>query len=249
MPLLSQGRFCNSCEKEIHDFSTWSDAELAKRLQSGEKLCGRISKDRLNRGLHYKQPKKSPIMALSVLTAMAASGSLMAQEKPQPSSPQEELRAQGFTALEHAEFANTSNLEEIVLTGYVTDAELGDSIPFVNIIVKQGEQVIAGATTDFQGKFSLQIKDYQPDDLIEIQYRFIGYRDTVVRKMPGELLKEMKLQPTAEVSGSLIRMEMKEESFIMGIMIPMESEYYNANGEARNWFGRNAYRLKRFFRK
>ena len=31
MKLQGEGRFCESCEKEVIDFSQWTDAEIAKK--------------------------------------------------------------------------------------------------------------------------------------------------------------------------------------------------------------------------
>ncbi|MEO5647434.1 MAG: hypothetical protein ABIQ56_03670 [Chitinophagaceae bacterium] len=51
MSASSQGRFCNSCEKTVVDFTTMSDEEVRNYLvnKKDEKLCGRFSSMQLGR--------------------------------------------------------------------------------------------------------------------------------------------------------------------------------------------------------
>ncbi|MEO8472154.1 MAG: DUF5686 family protein [Chryseolinea sp.] len=62
--------------------------------------------------------------------------------------------------------------QETIITGKVTDANSGDPIPFVNVILIH---TTFGATTDFDGNF--KIKTTAPSDSISVSY--IGYKTRV----------------------------------------------------------------------
>lgn len=56
MTPLEKGRHCAVCEKEIYDFSSYTEQELIEQIKKGDKLCGRIPvkflNTPLNDGLH-----------------------------------------------------------------------------------------------------------------------------------------------------------------------------------------------------
>lgn len=251
MKLQGEGRFCESCEKEVIDFSQWTDAEIAKKLLGGKNLCGRMPKERINRPLNYKAPKRNPVMGLSLLTALAASTSLMGQEDSLTSKPKLELKAQGYTALKYAEFADDLPASKLSYRGKVLDMESQTGLPFVNIIVRQDSNFITGASSDLDGFFELQIEDYNPNTALDIEFTFLGYKDTSLSILPQQLHQksEKLIGLQQEENPPEITIEMNPEYFVMGMMVTVESVEFNRNGEPRNWFGRKAYRLKQFYRR
>ncbi len=59
-------RHCQMCQKEIIDFSHYSDAALVKYIEANEgRICGRFMSDQLNRELVYQAPKKSVLSFIS----------------------------------------------------------------------------------------------------------------------------------------------------------------------------------------
>lgn len=59
-----QGRFCNSCQKKVFDFTKASDREIVTAFQENEHLCGRFLTSQLHRDL-VKPEKKNPIWLAS----------------------------------------------------------------------------------------------------------------------------------------------------------------------------------------
>lgn len=52
MSPVEKGRYCNSCEKQVVDFSLMKDAELQAYInKSNEKVCGRFNTAQINRSL------------------------------------------------------------------------------------------------------------------------------------------------------------------------------------------------------
>ena len=48
MTPTQKGGFCAKCEKEVIDFTAYSNYELARKLGRGEKLCGRFRASQLD---------------------------------------------------------------------------------------------------------------------------------------------------------------------------------------------------------
>ena len=59
MTAIEQGRFCQSCQKTVTDFSLMTDKEILLYLSNkGIAVCGRFTNDQLNRNLAPDQKKK-----------------------------------------------------------------------------------------------------------------------------------------------------------------------------------------------
>ncbi|NID11410.1 hypothetical protein [Fibrivirga algicola] len=62
MTTVSGGRHCAACQKTVHDFSTFSDRELANWLATynGGAVCGRLRTDQLERSIQPVQIRSQP---------------------------------------------------------------------------------------------------------------------------------------------------------------------------------------------
>lgn len=59
MKPVEVGRFCDSCQKNVVDFTRASDREIASVLRSQQNVCGRFRDDQLQRDLFLLKEKKS----------------------------------------------------------------------------------------------------------------------------------------------------------------------------------------------
>ena len=60
MQSCGSNRFCNKCEKQIIDFTYYSDAALTKVIEENEgRICGKFTKDQLDRELFKPIKRKS----------------------------------------------------------------------------------------------------------------------------------------------------------------------------------------------
>jgi hypothetical protein len=59
MSITEQGAYCKSCCKEVIDFSSLTDEEIVDYFEKriGEKICGRLKNDQLNKPLVYISPE------------------------------------------------------------------------------------------------------------------------------------------------------------------------------------------------
>jgi hypothetical protein len=69
MTLAEKGKFCASCQKNVIDFTSSSDREIAKYYNQNSKICGRFTIEQLNRNLVFVKEKGSiwMIAASSIL--------------------------------------------------------------------------------------------------------------------------------------------------------------------------------------
>lgn len=85
--------------------------------------------------------------------------------------------------------------QEGAIKGKVTEAETGESLPFVSIALEQNGKVIKGATADFNGDYTIKPIDSGTYDL---RIKFIGYH--------SQLLKGIRIVPD---SITMVDIEMK----------------------------------------
>lgn len=66
MTLVEKGKFCNSCQKKVFDFTKASDKEIIDILNTKNAICGRFTSSQLNRNLFTNQQKSSYWFVASV---------------------------------------------------------------------------------------------------------------------------------------------------------------------------------------
>src|SRR5690554_372147 len=77
----------------------------------------------------------------------------------------------GFVLL----FSTSSLLAQVgsgTLMGKLTDAETGEALPFVNIVLQTGDQQVAGGATDFDGNYSIKPI---PPGAYNVLVSYVGY--------------------------------------------------------------------------
>lgn len=58
MSPLEKGRFCDSCQKQVFDFTKSSDTEILRKFNSEKNSCGRFLKTQLERDIIAQKKKK-----------------------------------------------------------------------------------------------------------------------------------------------------------------------------------------------
>lgn len=88
---------------------------------------------------------------------------------------------------------------QAALSGIITDAETGEPIPFANITISQHGAMIAGTTSDFDGKYT--IKPIKPGNY-DLIVAFLGYVSIEVQNVTVAantvVFKDFPLQPSSE---------------------------------------------------
>lgn len=97
----------------------------------------------------------------------------------------------GILGLWMALLSGTTFAQEGTLSGFVYDAETDEPLPYANIIV---EGTTTGTYSKADGYYSIELDS----GMVNIRYRFISYRDTVLQiKIPanGEIRRNVYLKP------------------------------------------------------
>ena len=165
-----KGGFCQSCEKEVIDFTKLSDPELIKHLSSNKKTCGMFKASQLKtyetNALHTMNnsilQKGIAMMGFSLLALCATN--ITAQEI---ASTETQIEISSSNIMGDILYVETVQ-EKYTVTGSIVD-EANEPLPGVNVVLK-GTTI--GTQTDFDGKFEFPQQLAENDILV---FSFIGY--------------------------------------------------------------------------
>lgn len=192
----AKGRHCAVCEKTVTDFTTTTDENIIKTLESNAKLCGRFKSTQLNRELVLSRKEKNNYLSFvaSSLFAFLSLGSqeLIAQNHPQTTQNDSLIRpsVKGKVA--------TSILPEVEIKGTIVSHLDSLPLPGVNIMIK-GTTI--GTQSDFDGNFTLKTK---PNSTLVISY--IGFETQEIKITKAETLQVHLIETQVEMLGEFTTM-------------------------------------------
>ncbi|GEP52458.1 hypothetical protein FNO01nite_31300 [Flavobacterium noncentrifugens] len=172
-----KGRFCDSCQKTVYNFTKLSDKAIVEKIQSESSLCGRFSNAQMNRELLLPK-KKSAIWTASITGILSFLSS--ANEKSQAQAKPETVQT-----IQNEEFIGKAIIEtkrNLSITGSVAD-DSGLMIPTAQVKILGTEIATA---TDFDGDFNIfaEVND-------TLVFSFLGFEDykmTVKQKEPIKII-------------------------------------------------------------
>lgn len=200
-----KGRFCDACEKTIVDFSNLSKFELAKRLNAGEKLCGRFNATQLNTPLSYRAPlyRKGSAWVLSLAGLLAVTASAVAQPTADPSFSLMEM-------VEHERNNLEPNKDTILLKAIVYDLETRAPLSNVHIRVKEYKKI--GTQTNEHGQFELAVPNKMAVVTLVFQSDFLEEKQIMIDLRKRDLPAKIYLQSSLEAIGESIIVAEKDTS-------------------------------------
>ena len=168
----SAGGFCDSCQKEVIDFTAMTSEEIMTHFSSAsEKTCGRFKTSQLktyepimsNSSNNSFVSRGLAIMSFSLLSLCAVSN-MQAQEAASVDNPLQTERSILGKSFIQGEIA----IQQYPVSGIVIDEE---NLPLagVNVILKGSTE---GVVTDLDGKFEFP-RALDVDDVLIFSY--IGY--------------------------------------------------------------------------
>lgn len=168
MKPTEKGKFCDSCQKEVIDFTSMSDVQLFAffRKSSNGSLCGRFMEEQLGRDIDIPK-KRIPWLKYFfqiLLPAFLASSKITAQGKVLAS--QESVI---ITKLKNEGIQNSIEDEKMIV-GKVMDRS-GNGIPYASVIIRG---TVIGTATDSIGNFSLNYKGFE--NLIVLVSSCVGFQ-------------------------------------------------------------------------
>ena len=189
MTPLEKGRFCDSCKKEVYDFTKASDREILNTFDQNKKVCGRFNVSQLERELivHKEKNKIWTIAATGVIVFLGLGG--------------DNVNAQVDIRVEQTDIKN-SDKENVgspsatnKIFGTVTYNSTAQPLPGVSIAIKGND---IKSVTDFDGNYSIGAEEN--DTLV---FTYVGF-ETVEIKV-GEA-KELNIILQESILGESIIM-------------------------------------------
>jgi hypothetical protein len=204
---LQDGRHCEQCEKTVIDFSTFSDGELARFLETKPKnVCGRFTLDQLDCPLLLPiKPSKLHQMKLAGALAtglLLSGGPVVAQDSLPTKHPIETVEKR--EALSQNKPADT-------IEGYVMDAA-DTPLTGAAVAVYENGLLKTGVTSDAEGHFMIKIAP----GTYELQCTYMGYEaitNTVVIPSTQQFFFKLKTTTLALPQATVTA---QKESYIMG---------------------------------
>lgn len=163
MTPTEKGAYCQSCEKEVMDFSGLQQEDIAyyfKHKDSG-KTCGRFTKAQLNQTYIIPRepaPRRTWLRTLWLLPFTLLSKNVFGQESKTPANERPQTDTIETTLGEDDVMPPDSMMQpqqQNQLTGHVRNAATGAALPLAVIKVNDSLQT----TTDSTGNFALQLPD------------------------------------------------------------------------------------------
>jgi len=95
------------------------------------------------------------------------------------------------------------------ISGYVRDQESGETLPYANVVIRQGENVL-GVLSNVEGFYAL--KD-APEGEYEMVVSYVGYKtyEKPLTVGPGSLRYDVELEPTAFVGEEIVVEAQRDE--------------------------------------
>lgn len=206
MTVSEKGKFCNACQKNVHDFTKASDKQIIDAFNIDKNLCGRFLDSQLERDIFETKEKSSFWLATtSTILSFLALGN-------------ENVSAQEKARIEQIEnkIISNDNIEynsERIISGVVSDS-LG---PLQNVQVKVLNTNIF-TSSDSNGKYNIKAMNGQTLEFItdknvttNKQYASIVHINNINNASNLDVLIDYRLQMlTGTVGGAC----MIRQSFI-----------------------------------
>lgn len=188
MMASEKGKFCSSCQKNIIDFTTFSDREILKYYNQNSKICGRFHSSQINRNLILPKEKNSVwMMAAASIIAFLGFGN-------QTAKAQESVQTeQTHNKIQEKNIKETKNNKTQIITGVVTDGKF--PIPGVIISIKGFKKQ---TETDMNGNYTIEVKKGTV-----LVFSFIGF-ESVEKKISGNTIVNITMKEEVMIMGEVI---------------------------------------------
>ena len=201
MSPVEQGRFCNSCQKAVVDFTVMSDAQLVaffKKPSTGS-VCGRFDNDQVGRDLSIPG-KRMPWLKYFLnllIPAFLLSNKARSQGEPRIIGDTVYVEKKKAVKDENGNIKEEKN-DIKKIKGKVTD-ENGMPIYQASVVIKGNGK---GVITDINGNYEIDVSGYDTKQVLSFSY--VGFE--AVEKSIGYLQKkpECVLQLSPMMMGEVV---------------------------------------------
>jgi len=168
------GRLCVQCNKTIIDFRKFSDSQVAEiHALKTKPICGIYTDKQLELPTRNLQPKfKTQLfnsLAFSFFSFFSTVNSEAQTKIDTIAIVDDNIKRDSNSVVEQDSVAQNYFVQGVLLD------ENDEAVLFASILIKNTEE---GTTTDFDGKFLLNVTDYfNENDKLVLKARYVGYLD------------------------------------------------------------------------
>jgi hypothetical protein len=171
-----KGKFCSSCQKEVHDFTQATKDEIMKAyVANNGALCGHVPVKFLQEEYADSQVKKLHFTHLKRfwLAAVFCFGASLFSIDAAKASSFYKLKLSFLNLAIEAK-------DTIIVKGMVKD-KAGEGIPFAFVFSMVNDTVVSKTTTDINGEYQLKIsKKYNK---VDIKADCMGYTTKIIKNV------------------------------------------------------------------
>ena len=173
-----RGRFCDSCDKTVIDFTQSCNQEIFRFLQNKKgNTCGRFNEDQMNRFFEAYQnhPWVLPVAGSISLLSMLFAQEISKAQNSETVRKVSKVELVEFT-LDKVVLSSDDTIVEtnIYLNGVVKDINQ-EPMPYCNVMLYNDSVLVNGLHTDFDGRFRFEIPQNMYNDSLRFTVSFVGY--------------------------------------------------------------------------
>lgn len=211
------GRFCNKCNKNLINFTNFSDKELADFIQNNKtKVCGRFKKEQLNKfyfekklifKFDYFKKIAATLLTFNFLYYNAEASHLNSLNRTYFVQKINDKKISVSKFIELPIFNDTIKKE---IKGIIIDNTTKDPLIMANIFIKNTQIAVE---SDIDGAFTIKIPDsLDQQNLITIIVSYLGYmeQEIIINMVENQNNKVfIELHPYDDLLGEIIIIEKK----------------------------------------
>ena len=174
MSSTGQGRFCNSCQTEIIDFTAFSHQQIIDYLEKSESsVCEKITSIQLQQKLARRSFRFRNLYKFLASVVLASIIFRVQGQEPFRNNLVEQH------SIGSCEPQNHKLTDSITIKGVILDKQTLEPLPFVQITLTESPMNV-GCLTDFDGNFELKIAHDKLSDASSLSIQLPGYADEKV---------------------------------------------------------------------
>jgi len=194
---FDKGKFCNQCQKEVIDFTSYSKEEIFQKLKNSNGVCGRLDTAQL---IEEKLVKTKFENQFTKLTLIFGLGSILGITEPALAKTSETktelIEKKDWKSIIPKKVLNDS----IILKGKVLDQD-NLPVPGTNVILK-GTNI--GVQTDYDGLFSIAIPEDKLNSENYLTFSFIGFETYNYKFYRANKYLKINLEPDTSFMGEVV---------------------------------------------
>jgi hypothetical protein len=237
MSVSDKGRFCESCEKEVVDFTSKSREQIIDHLEtSSGNTCGRVNAHQLDTAPETCSTTASSSNFKFIYSMKSVGLSLMAflgfGLLPNLADAQVvgEIPVRKMGKMAYSAHEENTNKRMVTLTGLVRDEGIRTPIVNANITVESEGRMIADGFTDEQGRYHLNIRPGKIyNDKVTVTAYAKDYEPRVIADIP---VAKAKVTMDFDLSGGWVIMgDMAFEELIIEEPVQVVEQVQMLQGE------------------